>query len=110
NDVTFEDYAGDLAAWIAVARAETGAPCAWIAGHSEGGVSALDAPGKPFFDPKAREALFSALESHTRQTTTRRLQRIPHHINDAGFVAALIAAFQDLHGTPRKPRRQDRTP
>jgi len=94
----------------------------WIAGRlnlmegpvrfllPEGGVSALDAPGKPFFDPKAREALFSALESHTRQTTTRRLQRTPHHINDAGFAAALIAAFQDLHGTPRTTRRQDRKP
>jgi uncharacterized protein (UPF0261 family) len=76
----------------------------------EGGVSALDAPGKPFHDPRAREALFSALESHTRQTTARRLQRIPHHINDAGFAAALVAAFHDLHGTPRTARKKDRKP
>jgi pimeloyl-ACP methyl ester carboxylesterase len=41
NDVTFDDYAADLRAWIDVARAETGAGCAWLAGHSEGGVSAL---------------------------------------------------------------------
>ncbi len=76
----------------------------------EGGVSALDAPGKAFHDPRAREALFSALESHTRQTTARRLQRIPHHINDAGFAAALVAAFHDLHGTPRTARKKDRKP
>lgn len=76
----------------------------------EKGVSALDAPGQPFHDPKAREALFSALESHTRQTPARRLQRIPHHINDAGFVAALVAAFNDLHGTPRTARKKDRKP
>ena len=30
----------------------------------EGGVSALDAPGQPFWDPDADAALFSALEAH----------------------------------------------
>ena len=69
-------------------------------------VSALDAPVQPFNDPKARETLFAALESHTRQTVTRRLQRIPHHINDAGSAAALVSAFHDLHGTARKLARK----
>src|SRR5690606_14700829 len=36
----------------------------------EGGVSALDAPGKPFFDPAADDALFRALEATVRQTST----------------------------------------
>ena len=32
----------------------------------EGGVSALDAPGKPFHDPEADAALFEALEQTVR--------------------------------------------
>ena len=34
----------------------------------EGGVSALDAPGQPFHDPAAREALFTTLEQTVRAT------------------------------------------
>lgn len=41
NDVTFDDYAGDALAWVEVARQESGLDCAWIVGHSEGGVVAL---------------------------------------------------------------------
>jgi uncharacterized protein (UPF0261 family) len=71
----------------------------------EGGVSALDAKGQPFDDPAARAALFSALETTVRQTTTRRLVRVPHHINAPAFAAALVAAFRDLHGDVRPPRK-----
>ena len=48
----------------------------------EGGVSALDTPGRPFSDPGADEELFRALETTVRQTATRRLIRMPAHIND----------------------------
>ena len=41
NDVSFADYAADTAAWVAAARAATGARCIWLAGHSEGGLVAL---------------------------------------------------------------------
>lgn len=41
NEVTFDDYAGDAWAWIEAAKAETGAGCAWLLGHSEGGLVAL---------------------------------------------------------------------
>ena len=70
----------------------------------EGGVSALDAPGKPFHDAAARAALFRALEDTLRQTAARQLVRLPHHINDPAFAAAVVAAFRALHGlrTPRK--------
>ena len=61
----------------------------------EGGVSALDAPGLPFHDPAADQALFGALEATLRQTERRRLQRLPHHINDPAFAAALAAALRD---------------
>lgn len=46
NNVTVEDYASDVSAWVE--RAAEDAPCVWIAGHSEGGlvalVAALDPP------------------------------------------------------------------
>ena len=41
NAVTFDDYAADALAWIEVAKQKTGADCAWLAGHSEGGLVAL---------------------------------------------------------------------
>ena len=39
----------------------------------EGGVSLIDAPGKPFHDPAADAALFEALEATVRQTERRRV-------------------------------------
>ena len=60
----------------------------------EGGVSALDAPGKPFWDPAADAALFEALEKHVRHSGKRRLIRVPCHINDPDFSAALVETFR----------------
>jgi uncharacterized protein (UPF0261 family)/ABC-type branched-subunit amino acid transport system ATPase component len=65
----------------------------------EGGVSALDAPGRPFHDPTADAALFAALEATVRQTSTRQLIRLPHHVNDPAFAAAVVEAFRSLHGS-----------
>jgi uncharacterized protein (UPF0261 family) len=62
----------------------------------EDGISMLDAPGQPFHDPVADKALFDALEGGLRQTATRRLTRLPHHINDPAFAAAAVAAFRAL--------------
>ena len=70
----------------------------------EGGVSALDAPGKPFHDPKADRALFDAIRRTLRATGARRLISLPHHINDPGFAAAAVAALAEtmpLEGTRR---------
>lgn len=44
--VTFDDYADDALAWLEVARGETGVECAWLAGHSEGGLVALVAAAR----------------------------------------------------------------
>ena len=71
----------------------------------EGGVSALDAPGQPFHDPAADAALFKALEQTVRRTSSRQLIRLPHHINDPQFAAALVDAFRALHGNGRQRRR-----
>ena len=46
NRVFIDDLATDALAWAAKARAETGAPCAWLAGHSEGALVALVAAQK----------------------------------------------------------------
>jgi uncharacterized protein (UPF0261 family)/ABC-type branched-subunit amino acid transport system ATPase component len=75
---------------------------------TEGGVSALDAPGKPFHDPEANAALFRALDQTVRQTTNRQLIRVRHHINDPGFSSAIVAAFRALHGRGGNRRRAAR--
>ena len=62
----------------------------------EGGVSALDAPGQPFWWPEADAALFDAISEHTEQTETRRLVRVPAHINDASFVATVVQTVRSL--------------
>ncbi|HTZ66592.1 MAG TPA: Tm-1-like ATP-binding domain-containing protein [Roseiarcus sp.] len=59
----------------------------------EKGVSALDAEGGAFSDPEADAALFDALEKGLKQTDRRRLLRLPLHINDAAFAAALADNF-----------------
>lgn len=41
NAVTVIDLARDANAWAAKARADTGAPCVWLEGHSEGTLVAL---------------------------------------------------------------------
>jgi uncharacterized protein (UPF0261 family) len=78
---------------------------AWIAGKlnacegqvrlliPEKGVSALDARGQAFYDAQADAALFDALEQTLHQTASRRLMRLPLHINDPAFADALVEQF-----------------
>lgn len=73
----------------------------------EGGVSALDAPGQPFENQAARAALYQALETTVRQTSGRQLIRLPNHINDPEFAAAVVAAFRALHGGGRPARKRE---
>ena len=62
----------------------------------EGGVSALDAPGQPFWDPDADRALFDALEAAFEPGPSRRLIRRSEHINDHAFADALVAAWREV--------------
>jgi uncharacterized protein (UPF0261 family) len=62
----------------------------------EGGVSMIDAPGQPFWDPAADRALFDAIVAGVRATSTRRVVRLPHNVNDPEFAAALVAAFDEV--------------
>jgi uncharacterized protein (UPF0261 family) len=74
----------------------------------EGGVSALDAPGKPFWDPEADAALFRALERTLRQTSDRQLIRIKNNINEPEFASAVVSAFRSLFGRAGGRRRMAR--
>jgi uncharacterized protein (UPF0261 family) len=62
----------------------------------EGGVSALDAPGKPFWDPEADGALFEALDRRWHQTPRRQLIRVPSHINDPRFAETAVAHYREI--------------
>ncbi|MBZ9741596.1 MULTISPECIES: Tm-1-like ATP-binding domain-containing protein [unclassified Mesorhizobium] len=62
----------------------------------EKGVSALDIEGGAFFDPEADAALFEAIERTIRPNATRRVTRLPLHINDPEFAQAATAAFLDI--------------
>lgn len=68
------------------------------------GVSALDAPGQAFHDPAADAALFQALEQTVRPGPNRQLIRLPLHINDPAFAAALVQQFRTLHAGRRRER------
>lgn len=67
----------------------------------EGGVSALDAPGQPFWDPQADQALFRTLEETVRVTANRQLVRTPHNINDPEFADLVVRTFRSFHSQPR---------
>ena len=74
----------------------------------EGGVSALDAPGQPFWDPEADAALFRALERTVRATGNRELIRVKHNINDPEFASTIVSAFRTLFGRAGARRRAAR--
>lgn len=62
----------------------------------EGGVSVIDAPGQPFYDPEADRALFDSLEATVKQTAKRKLLRFPLNVNDPAFAEALAANFREI--------------
>lgn len=60
------------------------------------GVSAIDAPGKPFHDPAADAALFAAIRETWKPAPNRRLIEVDAHINDPAFAEAAVHAFRDI--------------
>jgi uncharacterized protein (UPF0261 family)/ABC-type branched-subunit amino acid transport system ATPase component len=71
----------------------------------EGGVSSLDAPGQPFWDPEADAALFRALEQTVRQTANRQIIRVRKNINDPEFASAIAGAFRSVFAGSGARRR-----
>lgn len=59
----------------------------------EKGVSMIDAPGQPFHDPQADAALFDELENSMEAAPQRQMIRLPYHINEPQFAAALVDAY-----------------
>jgi len=60
------------------------------------GVSAIDAPGKPFHDPEADRALFDAIRAVWVSAPNRQLIEIDAHINDPAFAEAAVHQFRDI--------------
>jgi uncharacterized protein (UPF0261 family) len=82
--------------WIATRLNQCDGPVRFLI--PEGGVSMLDAPEKAFHDPAADAALFDALARTVRASAQRRLIRLPFHINDPRFAAALVVEFRAIAG------------
>ena len=64
----------------------------------EGGVSAIDAPDQPFFDPAADAALFEAIEAGVKASDKRQVLRVPHNINTTEFAERALAEFNNIAG------------
>jgi uncharacterized protein (UPF0261 family) len=83
-----------FARWIAAKLNRAEAPFSLLI--PEGGVSALDAPGQPFFDPEADAALFDELESAVEPRLGRTIRRLPMNINDPAFARILVESYLEL--------------
>lgn len=102
-----ENY--QLGVWIGKKLNQCNGPVRFII--PEGGFSALDAPGQPFFDPQARQAFAAGLASTLVQTARRQIIKTPHHINSPEFVSLVMEEFKIAmqrqgtahHSTPGKP-------
>ena len=83
-----------IAQWIAAKVNQSTSPITILI--PEHGVSMLDADGQAFFDEEADRALFEELDLLVQQDDSRRLIRLPCHINDAEFAAAAVEWFERL--------------
>lgn len=91
---TTADENRQIAHWIAGKLNQSTAPVTVLI--PEGGVSALDAPGQPFHDPEADNALFEELERCLQLTADRRILRVAAHINDQKFVNSVVQEFREI--------------
>lgn len=90
-----------LGVWIGEKLNQCNGPVRFII--PEGGFSALDAPGQPFFDPQARQAFAEGLESTVVQTARRQIIKTPHHINSPEFASLVMKELKiamQHQGTP----------
>ena len=62
----------------------------------ERGLSSIDIPGQPFYDPAADAALFDELDRLLKVTPDRQLIRLPFDINADQFSTALVEQFREL--------------
>ena len=83
-----------MGAWIAQRLNEMDGPVRFLL--PEGGVSALDAPDMPFWNPEARTALYDALEKNFKPSDSRQILRINNHINDPDFATTVVDALNSI--------------
>ncbi|KAA8531909.1 hypothetical protein F0562_006373 [Nyssa sinensis] len=62
----------------------------------EKGISALDAPGKPFYDPEATGTLIDELQRLIQTKEDRQVKVYPYHINDTEFANELVNSFLEI--------------
>lgn len=60
------------------------------------GISALDSPGKPFYDPEATGALIDELQRLIQTNEDRQIKVSPYHINDPEFVDEVVGSFLEI--------------
>ncbi|PKH25019.1 hypothetical protein CIG19_06460 [Enterobacterales bacterium CwR94] len=89
---TTADENRQMAEWIAAKLNHCHGPVTFLI--PEGGFSALDSEGQPFWAPEANKAFITALEAQVKQTSRRRLVRLPWNINDPRFAQAAVEALQ----------------
>ena len=68
----------------------------WTVVLPAGGVSALDAPGQPFYDIEATGALHATLRAELKAGPGRTVIEYPGHINDPECSELLASAFLQL--------------
>ena len=93
---TTRDENVKIAKWIAVKLNRAEVPFTVLL--PEGGVSALDCPGAPFYDPDADQAMFETLERNIQTRDDRRIIRLPHHINDPDFASSIVCEYLKIAG------------
>lgn len=97
---TTPDENRQFACWIANKLNRSTAPLTLLI--PELGISSIDAVGQPFHDPIADAGLFDELERSVQTTEQRTIKRLPLHINDPAFAAALVYEFQKLRGAEHR--------
>jgi uncharacterized protein (UPF0261 family) len=97
---TTRDENAAIGRWIGERLSRMAGPVRFLI--PERGVSLLDAPGKPFHDPEADQALFEAIETAARPDGQRQVVRVPAGINEPPFVASLVEALQSVTAPLRK--------
>lgn len=91
---TKADECARIGEWIGAKLSQCDGPVRFLI--PEKGVSALDIEGGPFWDVEADSALFAAIERTIRPNATRRIVRLPLHINDPEFAEAAVEAFHEI--------------
>ena len=85
-----------IARWMADKLNRATAPISVVVPRQ--GVSALDAPDQPFYDPTADAALFDTFAAAFEQRPDRHLVQTDHHINDPPFAQTLVQEFRRVAG------------